>query len=162
MRIDFWVDDAWARAGVGVRINQETSQGLNFLFHTNHQTVQFLDDILAWLSQAQFEWEEGKWYWVQMHVEGDNIKGKAWEGEIPDEPNKWLLEEARAGRDEGYPALNGGSNSGGVGKALMSFDEVSVWDSGGPTHARGSTQVELGGKLSTIWGGIKANTELGL
>lgn len=157
MRVDFWVEDVWARAGVAVRIDPATSQGLNFLFHTDHKTVQFLDDLRAWLSQAKFEWEDGKWYWLQMHVKGDTIQGKAWAGDIADEPKKWLLEERRPGREKGSPALNGGSNSGGVGKALMSFDEVSVWDSGGPTHARGSTLVAPGGKLSLSWGAIKAN-----
>ena len=150
------VNSSWARAGVAVRIDPETSQGLNFLFHTNHQTVQFLDDLRAWLKQAELEWEDEEWYWLQMHVKGDDIKAKAWEGDIPDEPKQWLLSETRPGRDEGFPALNGGSNSGGAGKALMSFDEVSVWDSGGPTHARGSTQVAPGGKLSTTWGEIKS------
>lgn len=156
MRVDFWVEDVWARAGVAVRIDPATSQGLNFLFHTDHKTVQFLDDLRAWLSQTRFEWADGKWYWLQMHVKGEQIQGKAWEGDIPDEPKKWLLEEKRPGRDKGQPALNGGSNSGGAGKALMSFDEVSVWDSGGPTHARGGTFVEPGGKLSATWGAIKA------
>ena len=159
MRLDEWETGAYARSGVGVRIDKETGQGLAFLF-SDHRVgkprtgVAFLDDHVAWGPLEAYDWEIQTWYWIQLNIDDKGeLHAKIW----PDgkaEPNNWLWEIANFGvaRTEGYPGLNASSGDGG-GVSLPSFDQVEVWDKDGSTYVE---PVAPEGKLGQTWGSIKS------
>lgn len=155
VRIDKWADGDGARGGVALRVELPAGEGYNLLFHNNTSTLQFLHDRISWGKSTTFNFEPGKWYWFQLHIDGDGIlHGKVWaDGEA--EPKNWMLEQniqelGAPIREKGYPALNGGVG-GRAGQVTISFDEVEVWDQNGPSPRA----VRPGDKLPICWGEIK-------
>ena len=159
LRVDEWESGAYARSGISVRVNL-AGNGLCFLF-SDHRVAKprtgaaFLNDHVAWGSLVQYEWDVKGWYWFQLQIDAkDKMYAKIWKAGKK-EPKKWLAEIdskiGLGGTREGYPGLNGSSGNGG-GQSLVSYDEVEVWDAGGPTPR----PVEPAGKLSLTWGKIKA------
>jgi PKD repeat protein len=123
VRIDSWVDGDYARGGVSLFSNTGDGNGYNLVFHNDHNTVQWLDDRVAWGPSYTFSWSTGTWYWFKMKSESGTLYGKVWQDGSP-EPATWPYTWARSGRT-GYPALNGGSSDG-VSSATVSFDDVTV------------------------------------
>ena len=160
VRVDSWVDGDAARCGVGLRLNPDVGRGLSLLFHQDQNRVQFLSDQASWGTQIPFPWEVGKWYWFKFHVdENDDLLGKVWEdGEA--EPDDWMMEQniAFTAADRSYeggyqfPALNAsGKELNRAGDNTVSFDDVEVYDEGGPSPKA----VSARGKLAVTWGEIK-------
>jgi len=121
VRVDSWVSGTWSRAGVGVRTNA-AGEGYNLLFRDGN-TVQFLNDHVAFGNAFPFTWETGVWYRFKLRAESDGtLRGKVWAvGQA--EPANWMFTQAGwADRTGGGPALNGGSN--GDGSSTVSFDDV--------------------------------------
>jgi len=150
MRVDSWANGDSARAGVVLKIDG-TGRGMNFLVHNTQSTIQFLNDQSSWGNSTGFDFEVGGWYYIQFHISEDGmLHGKIWaEGEA--EPADWMLEQAHFGDPrEGYPGLNGGTSPHG-GSVTVSYDDVWVWDSGGPSPIG----VHLLGKMAITWGKIK-------
>jgi PKD repeat protein len=123
VRIDSWVNGDYARGGVSLFSNTGDGNGYNLVFHNDHNTVQWLDDRVAWGPSYTFSWSTGTWYWFKMKSESGTLYGKVWQDGSP-EPATWPYTWARSGRT-GYPALNGGSSDG-VSSATVSFDDVTV------------------------------------
>jgi hypothetical protein len=160
VRVDSWENGDGARCGVGLRLNPDTGRGLSLLFHNTQNQLQFLSDQASWGNQTAVDGEVGKWYWFKFYVdEKDDLLGKAWaDGE--DEPKDWMLEQniAFTAADRtiagGYqfPALNAcGTDAARAGTNTVSFDEVEVYDEGGPSPKAVNAQ----GKLAATWGGLK-------
>jgi len=160
MRVDSWVNGDGARCGVGLRNNPDMGRGLSLLFHEDQNRIQFLSDQASWGIQTVFPWETGKWYWFKFHVdENDDLLGKVWEdGEA--EPDDWMMEQniAFTAADRSYeggyqfPALNAsGKEVNRAGDNTVSFDDVEVYDEGGPSPKA----VSARGKLAATWGEIK-------
>jgi PKD repeat protein len=126
VRIDSWVEGAdMSRGGVSLFTSSaDDGNGYNLLFHNDHNTLQFLDDKVMWLTPAySYTWTTGTWYWFKLKTENGVLYGKVWQ-DGSSEPAAWQYSWARSGRG-GYPALNGGSaNSGG--SSTVSFDDVSI------------------------------------
>jgi PKD repeat protein len=123
VRIDSWVDGDYARGGVSLFSNTGDGYGYNLVFHNEHNTVQWLDDWVAWGPSYTFSWNTGTWYWFKIKSESGTLYGKVWQDGSP-EPATWPYTWTRSGRT-GYPALNGGSSNG-VSSATVSFDDVTV------------------------------------
>ena len=155
VRIDKWADGDGARGGVALRVEIPAGEGYNLLFHNTKSTLQFLHDRISWGKSMTFNFDVGKWYWFQLHIDKDGtLHGKVWADGEP-EPKDWMLEQnvqelGAPIREKGYPALNGGVG-GRPGEVTISFDEVEVWDEGGPSPRSASP----GGKLPVCWGRIK-------
>jgi len=160
VRLDSWVDGDGARCGLGLRNNPDIGQGLSLLFHQDQGRIQFLSDQASWGIQATFTWEVGTWYWFKFLVdEDDNLLGKVWaDGEA--EPDDWMLEQhiGFTGADRSiaggyqFAALNAsGTDVGRAGENTISFDDVEVYDEGGPSPQAVNPQA----KLTTTWGELK-------
>jgi hypothetical protein len=123
VRVNSWVDGDMARAGVSLFTNNADGSGYNLLFHNNHNTVQWLNDKVAWYTSYAYTFANGNWYWFRMKMESGTLYGKIWlDGTA--EPSNWPYSYTISGRT-GYPALNGGSSDGAV-YATVSFDDVQV------------------------------------
>lgn len=125
VKVDSWVAGDYARAGVSLYNDPDNGLGYNLLFHQDNQTVQFLDDNVAWGPSYSFEWEAEKWYWFFLRHEQDSLYGKVWKDGEP-EPDEWPYKWEHGGRT-GLPGLNGGSADGSKGSSTVSFDEVHVY-----------------------------------
>jgi hypothetical protein len=124
VRVNSWIDGDMARAGVSLFTNTADGNGYNLLFHNDHNTVQFLDDKVIWLTPSYtFTFTNNNWYWFKLKMENGVLYGKIW-ADGGNEPATWPYSWARSGRT-GYPALNGGSSDGAV-YATVSFDDVTV------------------------------------
>jgi hypothetical protein len=126
VRVDSWVAGDYARAGVSLFSNTTNGHGLNLLFHSavgNQNTIEFLDDQLAWGNSYAFTWTIGTWYWFKLTSNAGTLYGKVW-ADGDSEPGTYPYTWTRSGRT-GYPALTGGSSNAG-GNSTVSFDDVSV------------------------------------
>jgi subtilisin family serine protease len=125
VRVDSWVNGAWARAGVGLRIDPATGRGYNLVFHGDTNTVQFLNDGVAWGNSYSFTWSVGTWYWFKLQDVNGVLRGKVWQdGQA--EPAGWMFTQSGwTARTGGAPSLNGGSARSG-GNATVSFSSVTV------------------------------------
>ncbi|MBN1412848.1 MAG: discoidin domain-containing protein [Spirochaetales bacterium] len=121
--IDTWADGDSARAGVSLFTGTGDGRGYNLLFHNNHSTVQWLDDMVAWGTSYTFNWSDRTWYWFKLKMENGTLYGKVWQDGTA-EPSSWPYAWTRSGRT-GYPALNGGT-SGHGGSCTVFFDDVTV------------------------------------
>ncbi|MBN1412687.1 MAG: carbohydrate-binding protein, partial [Spirochaetales bacterium] len=121
--INSWTDGDSARAGVSLFTGTGDGRGYNLLFHNNHSTVQFLDDMVAWGTSYTFNWSNQTWYWFKLMTENGTLYGKIWQDGTA-EPANWLYTWTRSGRT-GYPALNGGT-SGHGGSCTVFFDDVQI------------------------------------
>ncbi|MBN1411022.1 MAG: discoidin domain-containing protein [Spirochaetales bacterium] len=121
--VDTWSDGDSARAGVSLFTGTGDGRGYNLLFHNNHSTVQFLDDMTAWGTSYTFNWSDRTWYWFTLKMENGTLYGKIWQDGSA-EPSNWPYTWTRSGRT-GYPALNGGT-SGHGGSCTVFFDDVKI------------------------------------
>jgi PKD repeat protein len=125
VRINSWVNGDMARGGVSVFSNTADGSGYNLLFHNDLNTVQFLNDKVAWGPVNSFSWSTGTWYWFKLKIESGILSGKVWQDGGPEPPNwQWTYTPA-ARTGTVYPALNGGSSDGTV-YSTDSFDDVMV------------------------------------
>ena len=167
MRLETWGDNDRARAGVGVWIDPDDNyNGYTWLVHErlDDTNMEFLNDRRAWANEEEtFLVELNTWYWISMFIDSGtgDISGKIW-AVGDDEPTEWLktLPYASFG-GERQPTklvgLNGGSGNVGSAANVVSFDDVIIFDSGGPDSL---TPVEPGGKLATTWSAIKSKVKL--
>jgi hypothetical protein len=158
VRVDEWENGDTARAGIAVRVNTSNGQGYTFLVHNTPGRTDFLNDWVKWGKTGQYPWKVGEWYFMQMHIDAkDVLYGKMW-GVKEQEPKNWQLEQPAAelgavrAPENAYPALNGGTSPHG-GMVTDSFDEVHVWDAGGPTL---TLPVEPKAKLATTWATLRS------
>ncbi|MBN1411516.1 MAG: sulfatase-like hydrolase/transferase [Spirochaetales bacterium] len=121
--IDSWSEGDSARAGVSLFTGTGDGRGYNLLFHNNHSSVQFLDDMVAWGTSYTFDWSNQTWYWFKLKMENGTLYGKIWQDGSA-EPSNWPYSWTRSGRS-GYPALNGGT-SGHGGSVTVYFDDVTI------------------------------------
>ncbi|WP_422926645.1 FlgD immunoglobulin-like domain containing protein [Singulisphaera sp. PoT] len=121
VRVDSWPANSAdpARAGVGLSTDVN-GLGYNLLFH-GPNTVQFLDDQVAWGNSYSFNWTVGQWYWFQLMQYNGTLYGKIW-ADGTSEPTQWMfVQEGWGERNSGLPSLNGGS-----GQSTDSFANVRV------------------------------------
>jgi PKD repeat protein len=126
VRVDSWSSGDMARAGVSLFTNTTTDKGngYNILFHNTQNTVQFLDDKVAWdTTTYPLSFTTGTWYWFKLNMTGGTMYAKIWAYGSA-EPANWPYVWARSGRI-GFPALNGGSADASV-NSTVSFDDVLV------------------------------------
>jgi PKD repeat protein len=125
VRIDSWIDGDMARGGVSLFTNTADGNGFNLLFHNNHNSLQFLNDKVAWSAVNTFTFTNSNWYWFKLNMTSGTLYGKVWQ-DGGTEPSNWpysYTPAARAGTV--YPALNGGSADATV-YSTDSFDDVLV------------------------------------
>lgn len=122
VRVDSWTNDFLSRAGVGLYCNTSNGYGFNLVFHQDHNTVQFLNDLVAFSSPPYtFPWSNGVWYWFKLKIENENLFGKVWQDGLA-EPSGWPYTWTPSVRPVGYPSVTGGTFSG----QAVSFDDVTV------------------------------------
>jgi len=100
----FGVNDA-ARAGLGVGVATNNSQGINLHFRNFLQDnvagrqFKLLDDARAWgPAGLKTDWETNQWYWLRLRQDPnaaggtDDVFGKAWlaDGKVA-EPTDWAM-----------------------------------------------------------------------
>ena len=103
--LNFGVGD-FVRGGVGVGVDPNSSQGINYLFRENTSDGQtavhlaFLNDLIAWGPVQNFVWQANTWYWVRLRQEPNaaaqggvnDVFGKIWLGDgTQSEPASWQL-----------------------------------------------------------------------
>src|SRR5262249_36795315 len=111
-----------ARAGVSLYNDPTTGRGYNLVFHGNTNTVQFLDDGVAWGNAYPFAWSVGTWYWFRLEMLNGTLYAKVWQDGTAD-PAAWMFTQAGwADRPGGAAGLNGGSYNG----ATASFRNITV------------------------------------
>ncbi len=144
VRIDSWPKQSDSRIGITVCSDPESGRGYNLVFHQGR--LQFMRDYVAWGEGAPFPYESGKWYWLKLRKEADELEGKAWKDGEP-EPTDWMV-AWNEDQDEalGYPGLNGGSLGG---PARLSFAEFRVERIAGPEESRRPESADLG--LDGTW-----------
>ncbi|MGE3309699.1 MAG: PA14 domain-containing protein [Limisphaerales bacterium] len=100
----FGTNDA-ARAGLGVGVATNNSQGINLHFRNHLQDnvagrqFKLLDDARAWgPAGLKTDWETNKWYWLRLRQDPnagggtDDVFGKAWLADgATAEPTDWQL-----------------------------------------------------------------------
>jgi PKD repeat protein len=127
VRIDSWTENAdMSRGGVSLATGTADGRGYNFVFHNNHNTVAFLDDLVTWGPSFTYTWTTGTWYWFKLERDttANALYGKVWkDGDA--EPAAWTGTWAYNTGRTGYPALNGGSSDSN-GYSTDSFMNVSV------------------------------------
>ncbi|MBN1411242.1 MAG: family 78 glycoside hydrolase catalytic domain [Spirochaetales bacterium] len=121
--VNSWTDGDSARVGVSLFTGTGDGRGYNLLFHNNHSTIQWLDDMVAWGTSYTFNWSDQTWYWFKLKMENGTLYGRVWQDGSA-EPSNWPYTWTRSGRT-GYPALNGGT-SGHGGSCTVFFDDVTV------------------------------------
>jgi PKD repeat protein len=126
VRIDSWIDGDMARGGVSLYTNTADGNGFNLLFHTNHNSLQFLNDKVAWSPTTySYTFTNSNWYWFKLNMTGGTLYGKVWQ-DGGTEPSTWPYSWTPAARTGTvYPALNGGSADATV-YSTDSFDDVLV------------------------------------
>lgn len=132
---DFGSGD-FPRAGLGVGVATNNSQGINLHFrNSSAQAVdgsprhfRLLDDARAWgpaglrPGQPPFDWQNNQWFWLRLRQEGNaaggtnDVFGKVWlaDGVTP-EPAEWqLVWNYAPGRSlrSGFAGLTGSSGNG--------------------------------------------------
>ena len=125
-----------SRAGIGVGVDPDTSQGINLLFAdlepgspygngVSGRQFKLLDDFRAWGPPgAAIRWETNTWYWLRLR-QGEfrpgtsKIQAKVWpaDGSVQ-EPANWPLEWERPAR-AGFAGILAGS--GGVSDFDVSY-----------------------------------------
>jgi parallel beta-helix repeat protein len=125
VRVDAWTAGMYARAGVGVGTDAN-GLGYNLVFRDNN-TVQFLNDRVAWGNAFTFNWQVGASYRFKLRQEADGtLRAKVWaDGQA--EPTGWMFTQTGWGYRAGRAALNGGSAVVGLGTNTASFGDVKVW-----------------------------------
>lgn len=124
VRINSWVEGQdMSRGGVSLFTGTGDGNGYNLLFHNNHNTVQFLDDKVAWGPSYTYTWTTGTWYWFKLKMDSGTLYGKVWQDGFA-EPGSYPYSWPYSGRS-GYPALNGGSADA-AGYSTVWFDDVTV------------------------------------
>ena len=117
-----------SRAGIGVGVSPDTSQGINLLFvdfepgnpycgGVAGRQFKLLDDVRAWGPPGvAIQWETNTWYWLRLRqtetsAATSKIQGKVWlaDGSAP-EPANWPLEWERETR-AGFAGILGGSGN---------------------------------------------------
>jgi hypothetical protein len=141
IRILSFSGDPYARAGVAVAVNPDTSAGINLSFR-GYPSRQFklLDDQRAWhppdpLSGLEIEFHNQTWYWLRLRLDQDDradgahIHAKVWraDGSVP-EPVDWPLHWSRD-RRTGYAGIQGSS---GGGQAQFELDYILIKAKGLP------------------------------
>ncbi|MBN1412804.1 MAG: hypothetical protein JW969_18300 [Spirochaetales bacterium] len=146
--VSSWADGDSARAGVSLYTSTSDGRGYNLLFHNNHSTVQWLDDMVAWGPSYTFNWSNQTWYWFRMVMYNGVLYGKIWQDGTA-EPYGWPYSWERSGRG-GYPALNGGT-SGHGGSCTVFFDDMTAnnYSSIADTPTSGVTSTPTNGATST-------------
>jgi hypothetical protein len=120
VRVDSWGGGESARAGISLGADA-SGRGYNLVFHGDTNTVQFLNDQVAWGSSYAFAWRVGTWYRFALRQEGGVLYGKVWaDGEA--EPASWQFRQEGWAERPGAPGLNGGSYA----TTTASFDDFSV------------------------------------
>lgn len=132
--MESWVNDAdLSRAGIGVRIqprgesgSDTEDRGVNLLFHENIDTLEYLNDKVAWANtnDNEFPWDVGVWYTFELTVVDQTVTGRAWmREEGPEGPESIELDPwTFAGRETGFPGVTGSSLPG----LMASFDNFEV------------------------------------
>ncbi|MGI6454542.1 MAG: hypothetical protein ACOX5R_02850 [bacterium] len=123
VRIMGWTNEDASRAGVAIRINPDTRQGLNLLFHEDLNSVDFLNDGTAWGTRGDYAWEVGTWYTMTITGAGDTLTGTVVPRDGSSEPFviEWT-DDRNDDRSPGLPGLTGPNNLG----RMVEFDNFSV------------------------------------
>ena len=131
-----WVDGDLPRAGISIRINPDdngnnvgSDRGINLLFHNDQNSIDMLNDLVAWGTASDIPWEVGSWYTFGLtgydtivdafFIEQGVAGGLSNEAYL----NSWI-DDALATRSPGYPGLAGSSQSG----LEVQFDNFKVYD----------------------------------
>lgn len=125
VRVDSWTAGPYARAGVGLGTDA-AGLGYNLVFRDGN-TVQFLNDQVAWGNAFAFNWQPGTWYTFRMRQDADGtLHAKVWADGQP-EPADWTFTQTGWAYRAGWASLNGGSAALDLGNSTASFDGVTVW-----------------------------------
>ncbi len=168
----------WSRMGVAVRLtprlnNAEGKDGkptghLGYCLTTPENgpgAVKLLNEGVQWQNlNVQVRPELDQWIWIQLTVtDNQELQAKVWvDGEKePDKPIKkvkeWLKKNGQVvkqNRPIGPVGLVGKAmEAWGRGGATPVYDEVGIWDAGGPDKR--PQAMDLTGKLATFWAHIK-------
>lgn len=106
-------------------------RGILMLFHDNIDTVEFLNDHVAWanLDDNTIPWDVGKWYTFEMRSDGFLVEGTFTERDNPDNTIEMTLWEfpGRDNRTNGFAGLAASTIPGEV----AAFDNVEIRDENG-------------------------------
>jgi hypothetical protein len=126
VRVDSWSSSGCV-AGLSLRTNQATGQGINFLMHNSSGgiTVGFYDESGGWSNESAYSITVGNWYWMKFLIAGTNTTlGKIW-ADGTQEPLTWAWYTTSATSRVAYdePGLHGG-----FGGSTASFAYPRIYD----------------------------------
>ncbi|MBI1390512.1 MAG: hypothetical protein GC154_18910 [bacterium] len=124
VRMVDWQDQDLARAGVAVRVNpSDGERALNLLFHDDTNSIDMLNDLVAWGAFGDFSWEPSQWYTMTLSAHGSVLDGEIHPRGNPSNSLtiQWDSPMLEA-RSPGYPGLTGSSLAG----LTAEFDNFSV------------------------------------
>ncbi|MDP8246086.1 MAG: CotH kinase family protein [Candidatus Hinthialibacter antarcticus] len=109
-----WQDVDHARSGVAVRVDPaEGARALNFLFHDDEGSVDFLNDLLAWGTRSEYTWQVGEWYTMTLAVDGIKLDGSIKKTGTNESPFAMTWEDGSINqRPSGFPGVTGSSLAG--------------------------------------------------
>ncbi|MCF7669289.1 MAG: lamin tail domain-containing protein [Verrucomicrobia bacterium] len=116
--LDFGAGDP-PRGGIGVSVDENTSQGINYHFRDYQgRHTQFLDDLRDWGVSDNYVWENDTWYWMRLQrraasADGAEVRAKIWraDGSAP-EPESWLEWTGYSPDRSGLAGITAGSSGG--------------------------------------------------
>jgi len=162
IRFDEWEDHDRSRAGIGFWVDPDDNfGGYTTLIHNSLTAgnFQFLNDARAWHGDI-LDFDTGgvgSWFWMRAEIDANaqTLVGKAWTGDLSDEPAGWMTETDYTTFGDARPpntwvGLNGGAGTA-DGLTKVSFDDWFVYDMDGLA----TTAVSSQGKLATTWGEVR-------
>lgn len=111
VRMLSWEDIDHARSGVAVRVDPTAdNRALNLLFHQDESSVDMLNDLLAWGTRSDYEWQVGEWYTLTLSVNDLRLNGSIKKTETDETPFEMTWEDGSiAQRSTGFPGVTGSS-----------------------------------------------------
>ena len=159
LRIDSWEGGSDSRVGISVCTDTDTGCGYSLVFHRGK--LQFVQDYVSWSEGCAFPYQTGKWYWMKLCKDGEQLSGKAWaDGEA--EPTDWMTTWTEAEEGAlGYPGLNGGAMGGAASLSFAEFRVEKIADSA-ETQRAGGTELSLNGTWQVRREALACIGEIGL
>jgi len=114
VRMVDWQDTDYARSGVAVRVNpQDGERALNALVHNDTNSFDLLNDLIAWGTQGDYNWDVGEWYTITLTADGSQLLGSIKKTGSDEYPYTIMWEDPYlAVRSPGFPGLTGSSLQG--------------------------------------------------
>jgi hypothetical protein len=142
MNVDVWsANNDLGRMGLSCCMNAATGEGYCALFHADQNSLDLLNDKLAWGTLGAFVWATDTWYHMKFRViapASNSGQVKVWQVGAA-EPGAWTINNTFGGAARGYGKVGvGGSNQ----ADTTLFDNLAVRKVVSPEPAFSSAAAE--------------------